>query len=390
MSSFDHTPIETIRINDRENRRIVDEIRARRSESKGPARGIRVNYANTSVTVTITNPGGNTANYTVIAKNLSRRGIGFFHGRFIYPDSPCKVVIPTLDDESITMEGKIARCQHVTGTIHEVGVIFDSPLDLTLFTQMTAKEIDTHLEEHSDDVASGEINSQPTEKGKLLLVDPSKLDRALCVTFLGQVGLCGYESADAEEARQVTGFMEVDAAIIDVSREPEYGFDLIKEMRQAGFNGPILAISIEDDEQTQSLAIESGASEFLPKPIDSDSLHQVLDSLMGLGISDGSVEDPIYSTFGDDKAMRPLLREFVNNIKDTPGELKKSLQASDQDRIRIICRQLKGAGGGYGYDEVTSGAQEVLESLEDAQSDVEGLRATVDELIGILHRVSIE
>ena len=44
MSSFDHPPIETIRLNDRDKRRIIEEIKERKPEGKGPNRGIRVTH----------------------------------------------------------------------------------------------------------------------------------------------------------------------------------------------------------------------------------------------------------------------------------------------------------------------------------------------------------
>ncbi len=122
MSSFDHHPIETIRLNDRDKRRIIEEIKSRKPEGKGPTRGIRVTYNSTRMTVSIANPGGNVVNYSVIPRNISRHGVSFSHGRFVYPDCQCNIVLATLDGESMTMEGRIVRCDHLMGTIHEVGL----------------------------------------------------------------------------------------------------------------------------------------------------------------------------------------------------------------------------------------------------------------------------
>lgn len=66
MSSFDHHPIETIRPNDRDKRRIIEEIKSRKPDGMGQTRGIRVTYNSACMTVSIANPGGNVVNYSVI------------------------------------------------------------------------------------------------------------------------------------------------------------------------------------------------------------------------------------------------------------------------------------------------------------------------------------
>lgn len=79
------------------------------------------------MTVSVANPGGYVVNDSVIPRNLSRRVVALFHGRFVYPDCKYNIILPTLDGKSMTMEGLIVRRKHLTGMIHEVAAAFSSP-----------------------------------------------------------------------------------------------------------------------------------------------------------------------------------------------------------------------------------------------------------------------
>ncbi len=387
MSSFDHKPIETIRLDDREKRKLVEEMKKPRPQQDGALRGVRVAYNSACVTVSITNPGGNVVNYSVIPRNISRRGIAFLHGRFIYPDSRCNIVLQTLDDESMTMDGTIVRCDHLAGTIHEVAAAFNSPIDLTLFANMTPAELEGHVEEYENDVSSGQIERGPVELGTVLLVDGYKLDRRLYGAFLDRTGYLCREAGNTQEALGVVKSYEIDAAVIDVCREPEYGMKLIGQLLESSFEGPIMAISADDCDLTRESALAAGAQVFLAKPVDGEVFIEQVHQLVGNEVAGEGVDDPIVSTLSQDESMRPLLRDFVNDAREIASTLRSAVRVSDLDHMRLVCRQLKGTGGGYGFAEVSESACEVIEALDEAERDVERQKEVVDELLSVLRRI---
>ena len=387
MSSFDHHPIETIRLDDRERRKVIEAIKKPKAQQSGSSRGVRVAYNSSCVTVSIANPGGNNVNYSVIPRNLSRRGIAFLHGRFVYPDSRCSIVLQTLDDENMTMEGTIVRCDHLAGTIHEVAAVFSSPIDLTLFTNMTPAELDLHMAEYEDDVSRGDIESGPVDLGTVLLVDGYRLDRRLYSVFLDRAGYICRDAANAQDALNVVRSSDVDAAVIDVCRKPEYGLDLIDQLKDAAFGGHVLAISADDDESTKASALSAGAQTFLAKPIEGEVLTYQVHQLVGNGREMGGAGDPIVSSLSGDDSMRPLLRDFIGDARGMAKTLRSAERVSDREHVRLICRQLKGAGGGYGFAEVTQSACDVIEALDLSVDDLERQKAAIDDLLDVLARV---
>ncbi len=75
--------------------------------------------------------------------------------------------------------------------------------------------------------------------------------------------------------------------------------------------------------------------------------------------------DPVRSIYEDDPDMMEIVREFAAELPDRAAALESALQAGDHDQLRTLAHQLKGAGGGYGYPQIT----EVCGALEQALRD---------------------
>ncbi len=257
-----------------------------------------------------------------------------------------------------------------------------------MFANLTPSEEESHTEEYENDVSSGKIERGPSEMGTILLVDSYTLDRRLYGAFLDRGGYLCRDAANMQDAIEVLDRYQVDAAVIDVCCEPEYGIALISQLVVAGFSGPILAISVEDDEQMQQTAISAGAHRFISKPIASETFIDQINQLVGNGVAaDG--RGPIVSTLGQDEWMRHLLREFISDSRETVNTLRSAALTSDVAQIRQICRQLKGAGGGYGFEEVSQSASEVITALENMAGDVQAQQAAVDSLLNVLGRIRV-
>lgn len=80
------------------------------------------------------------SSHLAIAKDLSRDGVGFlYNGRVIYPKTRCLVLLPSLHDGVIQVEGVVVRCRAVRHSIHEVGVRFNSLMDVSKFIDLESE-----------------------------------------------------------------------------------------------------------------------------------------------------------------------------------------------------------------------------------------------------------
>lgn len=131
-------PIDTLRISDRDWMALVTAIETQsassRSNEKRSSRSPRYRSLST-VVVRLQHPGGTEGAYKVRSRNLSPEGMAFIHGSFIYPKSPVTAILSTKTGQLVSVNGKIARCAHVTGKFHEIGVRFDQPIFVEEFVK---------------------------------------------------------------------------------------------------------------------------------------------------------------------------------------------------------------------------------------------------------------
>ena len=71
--------------------------------------------------------------YRVMPCDLSASGIGFLHGAFVHDQTSCIIVVRTNMGDAKQVLGQVVRCRHLVSHIHEVGVQFQQPIDITNF-----------------------------------------------------------------------------------------------------------------------------------------------------------------------------------------------------------------------------------------------------------------
>ena len=67
--------------------------------------------------------------YLVRCRNISSGGAAFLHGAYVHPGTPCTLTLLKRDRSGIRFGATIARCQHVAGHVHDIGVQFDELLE---------------------------------------------------------------------------------------------------------------------------------------------------------------------------------------------------------------------------------------------------------------------
>lgn len=105
-------------------------------------------------------------------------------------------------------------------------------------------------------------------------------------------------------------------------------------------------------------------------------------------MSDGPVTEPILSEFSDDPEMMELVELFVSEMPERVSELQRCFDQGVADELAGVAHQIKGAGAGYGFGQMTDAAAKLENAIRAGQTDLEALRAEFDSLIDICNRAS--
>lgn len=114
----------------------------------------------------------------------------------------------------------------------------------------------------------------------ILVVEDDKNLRKLVTTCLKKENFNTYEAVDGEDALNVMDKNYIDLIITDIMMPKMDGYELIKELREADYNIPILVITAKSDLDDKKEGYKLGADDYIVKPIDIDELPLKVNALL--------------------------------------------------------------------------------------------------------------
>jgi len=107
---------------------------------------------------------------------------------------------------------------------------------------------------------------------KILLLEDDKLFNETLQDFLEEEGFILDYALDPYSALELSYKHIYDLYLFDVNLPYESGFDLLKKLRQSGDMTPTIFLTSRDDKASLTQGFETGADDYMKKPIDLDEL----------------------------------------------------------------------------------------------------------------------
>jgi len=399
-------PFDTVRLDAGASKRLMDDLdrasAAGAAKVKANRRGLRVGYRPGMVPIEVTQPSGDVTRYAVLPRNLSAWGLGFIHGRFVYPTSRVVVVLSKRDGQAAAIRGGVVHCRHLMGLLHEVALRFDAPIDLASYVELSPAAVQRALAD------AGVADAEPTQRGARVVV----IGGDGCDVLAAELPAAGFavRREDAATAGQSIAEGNLAAVILDAGENVDAAAELLAGWRQRGYAGAILVLMHGEDDQAEARVLEAGANAVLPPP---HSAAEVLRWLGRLGeqeepaaelarVQERTAEEAAGSAAlpalwpnaqalrenlqSGDKGLMELIDAFTTSLNEQAQRLEAACDENDFETVMELCRAVEAAGASFGEERLTKACRWTLSVLAEQSGEVHVIRQSVRNLLAEMRR----
>lgn len=190
---------------------------------------------------------------------------------------------------------------------------------------------------------NGMITGFSGNKRRILVVDDRWENRSVITNLLQPLGFELAEASNGQEGLEKAVEWRPDLIIVDLVMPVLHGFEMIRKVRQMPELKETVVIassaSVFETDQYESLA--SGANEFLPKPIATDELMEMLKTCLQLEWlyeESGNVNDPDCNA---SESRLPTLDNIIPPPEAIMLDLQKLAKKGDLDGLQEQAKQVQ-------------------------------------------------
>jgi CheY-like chemotaxis protein len=233
---------------------------------------VRWPFRRLAIELGITHPGGRDVHTVKVAsRNLSNGGICVLHNNYVHPGSGCTIALPHPTRGVVKVSGKVMRCMHRSGVVHEIGIAFEKPIGANEFIVHDPLSNNFSLE-----------RVKPVDlKGRALLIEPSKPDRDAISHFLKGTSLAMVCVSNLAEA--LANCDRFDLVMLSSQIADEQPTPAVAKLRQTGLASPIVMLVPDDSARTREAVRDADVDQFVVRPLTGEMLLRALGDVMLVG-----------------------------------------------------------------------------------------------------------
>ena len=246
-------------------------------------------------------------------------------------------------------------------------------------------------------VPSDAENKPITLAGRILLAEDGPDNQWLISNHLSRAGAEVVIAENGRIAVELVRSQSFDLILMDMQMPELDGYAATSELRSLGYKMPIVALTAHAMAEDRDKCLAAGCTSYLTKPIKKHALLTALSVYLGKGNdtqpSVASIAHihavrpgPIRSSFADDPEMQDAIQRFIATLPERLATVTRLLKENKPSDAQRIIHQLKGAGGGYGFDDITRLSAAVERAIKHGDSQ-EGIQTVLNPLIAMVRSI---
>ncbi|MCX7194267.1 MAG: two-component system response regulator OmpR [Proteobacteria bacterium] len=194
-----------------------------------------------------------------------------------------------------------------------------------------------------------------TNTQRILIIDDDARLRELLLRYLGEQGFSVKAVGDGSALDKALLLGRYHLLVLDLMLPDEDGLAILRRLRAAGENVPVILLTARGDEIDRIIGLEMGADDYLPKPFNPRELVARIQAVLrrkgmqAIGAPEGSEKTVSFSDFELNLATRALSRAGVS-IALTTGEFALLKVLVTHQRIPLSRDKLTELARGRDHD----------------------------------------
>ncbi len=240
--------------------------------------------------------------------------------------------------------------------------------------------------------------------GKILLVEDGPDNQKLISMYLRKAGAAVRIAENGRIALTMIEQEEFDLVLMDMQMPELDGYAATRELRRRGSKLPIIALTAHAMADDRNKCLAAGCSDYLTKPIDKTTLLDTLTTYLpesvlpppvpvfgptsgpGAGPRTGGATGPLRSVYADDPDMHEIIVEFVASLPERVATIQERVASNNLPELQRVIHQIKGAGGGFGFNPLTAAASAVEADLKQGAAPAI-LRHNIESLLTLVRSI---
>ncbi len=303
----------------------------------------------------VRHPGGSTTNYLTHPYAMSKGGIGFINGCFLFPGSRCGIEIQLPDGDREWVEGRVTRCDYISGKLHDVQVKFDALMKRGLYDSET-------------DVDDSEEETFVAAQRTVLLFVTSESEYKSIKELLDRLSVETAEASSPDEAADLWAENKYDGAFVSAWDGADGdGPRVARSLGRTVGNGAVIGLACGGGQEHKAL-VEAGCVEVIDALDDYEAILRVFDEHLCKAADNQQVGKPLLSARWNDTSLQPMILHYLGQLPSQLNTVRRLMLAGETQESLSHLRDIQGSCAAFGFDKIAK----VVVSLREAIGENQG------------------